>query len=591
VADEKPDYQIKARIVAEDATTTGAKSAERNLQKVEDKGKSVGAALMGYLGAAFAMLGGGAAVVGGLRWLTGLNNDIDQAQRGMAGLFTAQTGAPIAQSMQVARGVLQGLREDAKKGVGELGDYIDGFQRISGVAMGAGVSLEKIRNLTKLSLAAGEIVRPGQGAALAPMDIVQGLTSGANDKMTPIVEAALRAAGIADSAFNKMSIPKKIEALSTAFGKFAPAVELMGKSWGSQADTFSDNLKDIARLVSKPLFDAWLDRLRKANEWLEKNQDRIKDLATTWGSRLVSVWDKLIRQASTYAAIVAGAKLVSAMPGSGGRIGGALSGVRSAMSDPFGFGALMAGGEGAAAGGAGLMPALAELGSALGSVAIPAALVVAGVDAMVGGLREYPEVLATVQVPLDNLLHTFSMVGDTFANLTEEGSAFNMLGALLDLTLGKFFGGVLDGLREALILITSVVEGFNFLMHLIGFGLKSLMAIAHGDFAGARAWDAAGRQALEGSKARMSTLWGLDHDDPLYLSKFGTRHGKNTGLGTLELPKSKNPDTNINIGTVHIHPTTEVNADPARVAMAWGEGMNNLRLFPRQARRLPVVPA
>ena len=55
-------------------------------------------------------------------------------------------------------------------------------------------------------------------------------------------------------------------------------------------------------------------------------------------------------------------------------------------------------------------------------------------------------------------------------------------------------------------------------------------------------------------------------------------------LGGLKVPKNIT-----NIGTLNLNVKTEINADPDRVMMAMGEGLDKLRVYAKQGRRIPAL--
>lgn len=582
-----PDYTISARIVAEDATTAGAKSAERSIKAVEDRATSAGFSI----GRMFAIIGGATGLGYAIRGMVGLNSEIQDATIGMASLLNASTGTPMDRSIRIARSQLQGLREDAAKGAGELTDYTQGFQVLLNPGLTAGKTLDQIRLLNKNAIGAGFALRGVEGIQYAPRDVQQALTGQLGERTTPIVFQALRAAHIDIEKFRRESVSKKFDDLNTAFGKFGPGIEAMGKTWSAQFATLKDNVKEVIRAVTGPLFDRWTKDLIKVNDWLKANKGHIAEIAETWGKRLVAMWDVLIKRAGTYAAIVGASALIpsangaissasAAMPAATkflGTVGsairtGAMGGVASAGIAGSGwFGASMSGIAGGASAG------LSAIGAALGPIAAVAGVVVAGILAIKGALSEFPSVGASVTGAVGDLMDAFGGLGGAMADLTAEGSALNLVGgAILEV-----FTGLIHVLAFGVRVIASVVEIVATLLRVIGDGAMGIYDVIMGNTARAQSRSVSGRLGEAGTA--LAGIWGVEPQGPA-LSKFGVRRREK---GIEGLNTSSNV-TNIN-GPITMHVKTEVNADPARVMVALNEGVDRLRVFATQGKRLPVL--
>ena len=129
-------YIIRARIVAEDAAAPGADSAQRRLEAVESQAGSTGSALTRMFGLIGGMAGIGAAVKG----ITGFQATLEDAQNGLATLYSALAGVDIGQGFRLAQDDLAGLRADAAAGIGELYDYLGTFNRVLGAGLTNGAS-------------------------------------------------------------------------------------------------------------------------------------------------------------------------------------------------------------------------------------------------------------------------------------------------------------------------------------------------------------------------------------------------------------------------------------------------------------------
>ena len=564
------DYTIEAEIVVVDKSGPGAEAASRRLGQVERQAMGIGDRIAGMFGRAFAILGGAAGIGAAVRGMIGLNQEIDEAQRGLAGLFTAQLGMPIASSVGLARQEIRGLREDAKKGVGELSDYIRGYQGLFGVA-GSSVELSKLRTLNRNALAAGFAIQGEHGLYTAPMDLTQALTSGAGDRVTPIVMAALRANGMTAERFNRLDIAGRVEALNAAFGRFGPAVELMGKSWSAQSSTFRDNLKEILRGGSTPIFERWTESLRNANVWLEEHAALLEHLTSQWGKRALDIWDALISRAGTYAMIAGGVSI-------GGRLAGAgLAGARAASASGVGG---IVGAVGSATGAGALAIGAAATAAATAGVAV-------AFLSVREAIRTYPDLLGRLELHFIGLQAPLGRLETSLGGLAARTGTFTFLGEVILGTADAAVTGA-DGLLR---LADSILALWDISLTSAMDGIQTIRLLASGNFAGAAAYSQ-GMQAARALQfgARLDRIWDRDADFGAYLTgrsreDFLADRGR-ASENPVEPPVNKPPPPiNFN-GPVTMQLKTEMNADPNRVTMAWDEGVERLIRFPVQARRV-----
>lgn len=580
---ETEGYIIRARIKVDDAAGSGAASVTQKLKNIESEGQRVSFSLSSMMQKAF-LFAGGASGLGMLaKGIVGLNAPLQDAKNGMATLLTSQTGVGINTTLGIAGGLLKNLRKDAALGAGELEDYTQGMQLIMGPGLGAGKSLQDLRELTRLAIGAGAALRGPEGIKLAPMDLQQALTQGTGDRTTPIVNQALNAIGMTQAKFNQMGDGKKIETLLTAFRTYGPGIELMGKSWNAQMSTLKDNIKNVLHDLTNPLFDRWSGQLHTVNDWLTKNEDKMGEITDRWGGKLVKLWDHLIRQAGTYAAIVGAAAVAQNLPAISGSAKGAYGAIRggmgvlgAALKDPLGMGktaAIAFGGTGAGMT-EGLAPLLSGLSAGLNAVATPLILVTALFLGVKGALSEYPETLIFVTTQAGYLWQSLQDLGDAFGTLTDPNSPLNMVGGALI----AVFGGVVWAGTLVVKVIASLVTGLGLMLGVIGDGLKSIYYLASGQWEKAAQIDTMGR--LNRANDALSKIWFPSEAD---MKKKPDEGG---ALDPKGLKKSTHV-TNIN-GPVKFELKTEQNADPARVMSAFSEGVDRLSRFATQSRRASV---
>jgi len=573
------DYEIVTRIKVRDEADRGIDGVQRKLKGVEREGKRVGLSLTSAIGGAFAAIGGGALFGGIARGILSVNGELEQANAGMATLLSGIAQMPIADAISVARSQVQGLREDAAEGVGELSDYMRGFQMLLGPGLTGGASLDQLRTLTRTSLAAGFAQRGTTGLEQAPMDIVQALTSGVNDRQTPIALSALQAINVEAGTFNKLQMTEKIETLTRAFGAFDEGVALMGQTWDAQMATLQDRTKGLFQIASQPLYDRWSEQLQDANGWLSDHSDKLEDMADRWGRQMVVVWDAIISKAKVYAAILAGAALAPAVPAvaaGAGRLGvGVAAGAALARRNvaSLGVGTMLT------ARTAGLVPVAGLLGrGALAGVsklltplvrlAGPLALAAMLFSSMHGALVEFPGVLSFVTGAWGTLMLSLDQLAESFGLLNGRGSLLNLAGA----TLVGVLGGLMYGFSFGVKVIATLTTGIATFFRVLGAAIQGAWAALQGR----KDPFAAVLKVANASNKHLNDIWTDWKPPPLpELPEVGD------GDGDLKPPSRI---TNIN-GPVNVTVEVETAEDPARVAATWDNVLDRVRRNRLQARR------
>ena len=173
-------------------------------------------------------------------------------------------------------------------------------------------------------------------------------------------------------------------------------------------------------------------------------------MADTVGVKLVKAWDNVIDNAKTYAAIVGGISVATAVTPGGG------------MGGP-GVGAAAAG-----SGGRGILGVLKAAGRSFGRFAGPIAIVTLLLDGLIGAFAEYPRTVGRVTEKLGFLWDSFGLMGTAFGTLAGEGSILTLVGA----GLLEFFGGLVKVLGYVVRLVGLFALAIGTLGQVIGIGLQ-----------------------------------------------------------------------------------------------------------------------
>lgn len=425
--------------------------------------------IMAPLGA----LAAGFGLASAIKSMVSLNAELQTAELGIATLYNALGKMPMTDALKSARVDLRGLREDAAKGAGGFMDYVKGYQTLIAPITGGGGSLAQVRELNKMAIAAAAGM-PGVGTLnRGAMDIQQAMTSGASQKTTPIVMAALNSMGMSGKEFKGLDQTKKVETLIKAFGAFKGSAEEYAKTWDARTELFKNNLQDIVRTVGKPLFDKWSNDLGRVNEWLEKNKHQIDEIAQSVGVKLVDAFDKLAKVLPT---VMAGAAAMSA----GGYAGKMVSGMggipiptyeRRDPSATWNGKAgrwQMPGGQFAGGGGMGMGTVGGMAGGSMGMIGgLATALVAAFVATVTGSVMVAIKAWPGIGVMLGKV---FGDLGLALWDLAQAvGRFFN--NPVIQF-LGMGFAYMLGGMAK---MATVIVKGFTLITDLLTLFIKSMV--------------------------------------------------------------------------------------------------------------------
>ena len=252
------------------------------------------------------------------------------------------------------------------------------------------------------------------------------------------------------------------------------------------------------------------------------------------------MWNSLIKNARTYATIVAGAGLA--------RVGGGIAGGAAS--------AIGVGGTAVGAAGVGIV-ALAVVGAAF---------------AVSGALAEWPALMVVITGSIDSLMESLIPLGDAFGRLTAEGSAFNLVGAGIILV----FGGLMANLVSFVDGLTLAIDAFGTFIRIVGVGVRSLVlqanALAQGNISGqgkiSQRSNAKINALAQGFIDRNIAGAGASDEFEEGLRAYFDNKGKGGVDGLDKVATSPNGDVNIN-GPITIKQKVEQNADPARVLSSW----------------------
>lgn len=493
----------------------------------------MGTKLARGLAAGIGILGAGFGVGAIARGIVGINNEIANAEVGIASMFNALAHLPWNDALAAARVELKGLRHDAAVGVGELSDYVQGFQRIFAPAGAAGASVSEIRELTKLSI--GLAGAGSQSLHLGPRDIVQALTSGVSDSDTPLIVQALATIGVSAEQFRGMGKAKKVDTLLQSMRSYKEGVDAFGRTFDARLATLRDQVKDLARTVTAPIYERWNDQLAIASGWLADHQDRLNDIAERIGPQLVKLY---------------------------GGVGAAAPG---AASGAAALGAGAVGLRGAAAI-AGTGPIGILISSIVGAVVGGATL------ALTAAMRQFPGLTKSIFAWSLQLTAAFSHLGSALSSL-----ATNPLIGLGGAPIAYLVDWMIYGATVFVRFVTMIVEALDGMMRASALSFQSFLALTQGRAGASAGYRAAALNELGRTYDRAQTNFG----NLLSTERLFERPNKPDEDGN-----RPTTDSIINFnGPVNVRIQAERLDDPNVVATSFREALAKAMEHPQLSRR------
>jgi len=280
-------YDIRLQYSLDDKASSGTKNLERRMVRLSKSS--------GLLGGTFTRLGlalGGVfGARAGAKALVGFNATMEQARITMGGMIQLTTKGDWQQSLREAGDLVGRLQQRAKASVGTTQDMVDMSTRITRPVLAAGLGMKDLEDFTVGAVVASRAM--GIEAGMAARDIESALM-GQLRSVDRFARNLLEPLGfVGDEGrrrFNEMGAAARAAQLkaaltSDAIRNMANAQE---NSFSGVFSTLQDNLQIFLGGVGLPLFKAITDEIRSWNQWIDKNQDTLRQWAQNFKEAIMS---------------------------------------------------------------------------------------------------------------------------------------------------------------------------------------------------------------------------------------------------------------------------------------------------------------
>ncbi len=324
-------------------------SASRGLGEVEKAARSAAKAtqdltgLLKGVGMAFV----GSSIFSGLKnAFIGYNQGIEDAKVKIGGLLAMFSHAPIDTAMDRAAISVSRFEKMASKSALTTKDLVNTYAGIVRPLQQAGISITQQEQIAFGVANAAKAL--GGDPGMVQRDVAQALSVKLTTKdqfmVNMLAQQDVKALGggkgLSIEKYNSMSKDKKVEALTAALTspKITQMAEKQANTMSGVLSTLEDNFQIMMGRIGLPLFKALTEEIKGWNNWLDKNQKKVDEIAKSVAHGLVTafsvvkdvfafIWkhaDTLIMVAKAYAAIKVGSMLGNALGNSAGNAAGGM---------------------------------------------------------------------------------------------------------------------------------------------------------------------------------------------------------------------------------------------------------------------------
>lgn len=312
-----PDYLVTTRYQVDDASSEAIKRIRGETIGMGNAVQKLQMGLGVLAGAYFAARGAAWSFFALKGKMVDYNEQLKATQIGLAAMLTtaaefrgaSTTLEKFNRSMVIAPQIVDDLRKTAAKGVGELQDYLGGFQILLTPMMQAGRSTKDITETVKLLVPLSKTLQ--YNMQFASMDIQQMLmgVSTTRDRLPKYL-------GLSTVAMNKLArsaggAGKVLDVIMGKMRQWEPAAQKFGESFIAQTDTLKDQIRTMwgrsGEALTKELTKAvikvvgTIDKNQKAiDKWIDGTGEKIAstfikgfEIAYDITMKVVDNWDKL----------------------------------------------------------------------------------------------------------------------------------------------------------------------------------------------------------------------------------------------------------------------------------------------------------
>lgn len=259
--------------------TTQVQALERSASSAHSMFGKIGTVVAGYFGVQQAN-----------RNLLEYNSTMEQARLQMAGMMAQAGRGNFQGNLGVAATLMRQMRDDAAKTVGTTQDYVNMASMLVQPLTMAGASIENLRDMTRQTVVASRAM--GIDAAVSARDVDQAIR-GVYHSVDQFTGKLLTPLGYGGEEgrrkFNAMTMQQRLAEVQRALGSKAIAdmAAAQETSFEGVTSTTKSILQEMLGKVGLPLFEEIKKKLYEWNDWLQKNERKVDEIAKLVGGTIL----------------------------------------------------------------------------------------------------------------------------------------------------------------------------------------------------------------------------------------------------------------------------------------------------------------
>jgi len=278
-------YDIKLRYLMEDRASRGVSDIGNRAESAAKKTGFLGSSLRRVAG--FAMANFGLNAVS--KHFIGFNSNMEQAKTTMAGMIQLNLGGEWNENLTKSNDLIEEFQRRAKKSVGTTADFVNMASMITRPVTAAGLGMKELADITAGAAISARAF--GIQTETAALDIEQALagTVGKKDRFAvALLGPIMKMRELTLKQFNGLGPEIRAQMLLEAFNSktLKDMAKAQSKTFAGAYSTFQDSMQRFAGTVGKPLFEALTVQLGELSLWMDANQDKVAEFATSLGGAL-----------------------------------------------------------------------------------------------------------------------------------------------------------------------------------------------------------------------------------------------------------------------------------------------------------------
>ncbi len=202
------------------------------------------------------------------------NATMEKTKVGLGAIISTASGVTFAQGFEQADYYAKLLVKDAAKSVATTRDLFAVFAEVAGPIIGMGKGLEKVREITKGTIAAAAALTVDFAQARRDIGMMLTGAAGVDVKLFRMLRSS-RAITQSTKEWNDMLPVKRLEALTVALAKFQVASEAYAMTWAGVTSTFDDLFELFAGAGTESLTEQVKFVVADINKMLGDNYDAV----------------------------------------------------------------------------------------------------------------------------------------------------------------------------------------------------------------------------------------------------------------------------------------------------------------------------